>query len=82
MRPSTNYTITTISRFEVKYTMEDREGGGAVEPVESGKNTLDFTDLLPGKAYLFTVTAVSLVGDVVARSPSSDPIHFPGKSDF
>ena len=72
---------TPLSRFEVKYTVEDKEGGGAVEPVDSSTHAFNFTDLIPGKAYQFSVTAVSVAGAVVARSRPSNPIGFPGKNN-
>ena len=69
---------TYQSRYEVKYTVEDEEGGGSVESVDSSTNAFTFTDLIPGRAYQFSVTAVTVAGDVVARSKPSDPVRFPG----
>jgi hypothetical protein len=63
-----------VSHFEVTYIKEN--GTGATEAI--GKNTFNFTKLIPGKAYHFSVVAVSIAGGVIGRSPLSNRIKFPG----
>lgn len=65
-----------LSRFEITYTGED--GLGATEAIDSRKTTFNFTELVPGRAYYFSVVAVSVAGEVVGRSPQSNHIKFEG----
>lgn len=68
----------TLSHFEVIYIRED--GIGSSESVGSSINTFNFTEVVLGKVYQFSVVAVSVAGGVVGRSPQSDPIQFSGGS--
>ena len=65
-----------LSRFEVTYIGED--GVGVTEAVDSSKTTFNFTELVPGREYHFSVVAVSIAGDVVGRSLQSNHIKFQG----
>ena len=65
----------TLSHYEVTYINE--EGRGSTARISD--TTLTFDGLVPGKAYQFTVVAISKMGSVVARSLQSDPLNFPGK---
>lgn len=69
-------SLPGVSRFEITYVNED--GEGAMAAVDGSKTTHNFTELIPGKAYHFSVVAVSVADDVVARSPQSGPIIFSG----
>lgn len=65
----------TLSYYEVTYI--NKEGRGST--TESHDNAISFSELVPGKAYHFTVVAISKVGNVVGRSLQSDPVKFSGK---
>ena len=65
-----------VSHFEVTYVRED--GDGATVAVDGSKTALNFTELVPGKAYHFSVVAVSIAGDIVGRSQQSNHIKFSG----
>ena len=66
----------TFSHYEVTHINEEGEGSTA----QTKESTFNFSDLVPGKAYQFTVVAISKVGNVVGRSLQSEPLKFPGKT--
>lgn len=59
-------------------TYINEEGRGST--VQANDTALTFSDsLVPRNTYQFNVVAVSIIGNVVARSIQSDPLKFPGK---
>lgn len=67
---------SSLSCFEIMYIQEN--GTGAVQSVHRSQLAFNFSELLLGKAYEFSVVAVSEAGHIVARSPPSTFVRFSG----
>ena len=65
----------TLSYYAVTYVNEE----GRESTIQTYKNAIRFSELVPGTTYQFTVLAASKVGNVIGRSLPSDPLKFPGK---
>ena len=63
-----------LSHYEVSYT--NGVDGGATLPTND--THINHCKLTLDRPYRFEVVAVSVAGDVVARSIPSDPIHHTG----
>lgn len=64
----------TFLYYEV--TSVSSNGNGTIH--QTAENVLNYTSLEQSASYQFSVVAVSINGNIVGRSPQSDPVRFSG----